>query len=194
MHIFIESDNNCCITYLIQILFFHSLGDYPSRHKKANDGCDEWSKWYIYIYFSRSVRVSNPTEAIKHRALENDFISDKHFRLLQHISTARHWSKFRVLREKERIERKLLTSRTYLDHSKSIEIPINWRKESCPKDVFECSDESKPIKIRLMTVRFKFRHVKLLKKLILKYALLLFDALKEIISVRYILRLNFIIF
>jgi hypothetical protein len=148
---------------------------------------------YIYFFF-RSVRVSSPTEASEHQVLENDVISDKHFRLLQHILIAWHSSKSQVLEEKKHTERQLLTSQTHLDHSESIEIPISWGKESCPKDIFECSDESKSIKIRLMTVRSKFRHVKLLKKLISNYALLLFDALSEIMSVRYKLRLNLIIF
>ena len=145
-----------------------------------------------YIYFSRSVQISSPAEAIEDRALANDVVSDKRFRLLQHISNARHASKFWALGKKGCIERKLLTARTHLDYWESIELPINWGKESCPKDVFECSDESKLIRIRFMTVRSRFRHVKLLSNLILKYILLLFDGLSGIISARYILCLNFI--
>ncbi len=44
---------------------------------------------------------------IKDKALANGVISDKRFRLLQHISNARHASKFRVLGKKERIEKKI---------------------------------------------------------------------------------------
>ncbi len=121
----------------------------------------------MYIFLSCSVRISSPAEAIEHRAFANDVISDKRFRLLQHISNGRHPSKFRVLGEKEHIERKLLNAWTHLDYSESIKLPINLEgKESCPKDVFECSNKSKPIKIRFMTVRSKFRYVKLLPNLI----------------------------
>jgi hypothetical protein len=80
----------------------------------------------IYIcFFSRSVQLSSPAEAIDDRALANDVISDKRFRLLQHISNARHTSKFRALGKKEPIERKLLSARTLFDYSESIELPIN---------------------------------------------------------------------
>ncbi len=59
---------------------------------------------YIYIFFSRSVRVSSPSEAIEHRALGKDVISEKRFRLLQHISNARHSMKFRSVEEKNHVQ------------------------------------------------------------------------------------------
>jgi len=75
-----------------------------------------------YIFFSHSVQLSSRVDAIERRTLGDHIISDKRFRLLKHISNARHSSKFPVLGEKKHIERKLLPSRTLLDHLESIKI------------------------------------------------------------------------
>ncbi len=40
---------DCCILKQEKI---KTPDNYPSRHKKANDGCDEWSKLHIYYFFS----------------------------------------------------------------------------------------------------------------------------------------------
>ncbi len=72
-------------------------------------------------------------------------------------------------------------------------IPISGEKESRSKDIFKCSDESKPIEIRVATALSKFRYVKL-QNLILKHASLLFDVISGVIYVRYIFCLNVIIF
>jgi hypothetical protein len=143
------------------------------------------------IYFSRSVRVSSPAEAIEYQTLGNYILSDECFRLLQHISNARLSSKFRVLGEKEHVETKLLNSRTHFDHLESIEISTNLGKALCRKNIFECSNGSKPINIRVATVLSKLRYTKPLRNLILNYALFLFDVLSGIIYVRYIICLNF---
>jgi hypothetical protein len=39
----------------------------PKRTRKAEDGCDEWSK--LYVFFSPSIRVPSPMEVTEHRAL-----------------------------------------------------------------------------------------------------------------------------
>jgi hypothetical protein len=83
------------------------------RSWKGNNGCDKWSKVEIYIFFSFCSSFSPHNSRIEYQVIGNCVLLESLSRLLQHISNTRRSSRFRVVGEKEPMERMVFISRTY---------------------------------------------------------------------------------
>lgn len=139
----------------------------------------------IYIYFVRSVSISIPSTPIEFRGLGHCVLSTTHFRLVVYISTSRHSSKFRVLREKSPIEIILPTALTHFNHSTKTNILKGsfWVLQKSQTNHNNSFDRGV----------YNLDHVKL-QNPILKYSLFLFNNFSRIIRVCFIIHLNFRIF
>jgi hypothetical protein len=93
-----------------------------------------------YIYFFSFCSIFEPRGTHRVPSSRKLCPIGQCFRLLQDIWYARRSSKSRVIGVKVHIERKLLTSRTHFDRSKSIEFRTSRTKLSCRKDILECPD------------------------------------------------------
>ena len=105
---------------------------------KSTMGATSGRKLKIYL-FSHSVRISSPSVAIEYRGLGNILLSFIHFRLLEHISTTRKPSKFRLVEERRPIGKILSITRCNFDHPKFIQVSTTRREKTYRKDTFDCS-------------------------------------------------------
>ena len=77
---------------------------------------------WIYIFFSRSVRISSPSVPIESWVLGSIFLSHVYFRLLGHISAARKPSKNGTLEEGRPIGKIIWITRYDFDQSEPIDL------------------------------------------------------------------------